>query len=145
MLVLKLDVDWIGLLGVGMFVGLFVGILLFGYIFDKVGWCKMFFIDIIVIGVILVVMMFVLFFVELLVMWVFIGIVIGVDYFIVILMIIEFFSICQWVFFISFIVVMWYVGVICVDLVGYWFYDVEGGWCWMLGSAVIFCLLILIG
>lgn len=40
---------------------------------------------------------------------------------------------------------MWYVGAICVDLVGYWFYDVEGGWRWMLGSAAIFCLLILIG
>lgn len=90
---MKLDVDWIGLLGAGTFVGLFVGISLFGYIFDKVGRRKMFFIDIIVIGVISVATMFVLFFVELLVMRVFIGIVIGVDYFIVILMIIEFFSI----------------------------------------------------
>ncbi len=40
---------------------------------------------------------------------------------------------------------MWYVGATCADLVGYWLYDVEGGWRWMLGSAAIPCLLILIG
>lgn len=145
MLLLYFDVEWIGVFGVVMFVGLFIGILLFGYICDKVGWCKMFLFDIIVIGVIFVVIMFVFMLFELLVMCVLIGIVIGVDYFIVIFMIMEFFNICQCVFFIGFIVVMWYVGVICVNLVGYWLYDMEGGWCWMFGSVFILCLIILIG
>lgn len=34
---LKLDADWIGLLGAGTLAGLFVGTSLFGYISDKVG------------------------------------------------------------------------------------------------------------
>lgn len=44
---LKLDADWIGLLGAGTLAGLFVGTSLFGYISDKVGRRKMFLIDII--------------------------------------------------------------------------------------------------
>ncbi len=60
-------------------------------------------------------------------------------------MITEFSSTRQRAFSISFIAAMWYVGATCADLVGYWLYDVEGGWRWMLGSAAIPCLLILIG
>ncbi len=65
---LKLDADWIGLLGAGTLAGLFVGTSLFGYISDKVGRRKMFLIDIIAIGVISVATMFVSSPVELLVM-----------------------------------------------------------------------------
>lgn len=56
---LKLDADWIGLLGAGTLAGLFVGTSLFGYISDKVGRRKIFLIDIIAIGVISVATMFV--------------------------------------------------------------------------------------
>jgi len=52
-------------------------------------------------------------------------------------MITEFSSTRQRAFSISFIAAMWYVGATCADLVGYWLYDVEGGWRWMLGSAAI--------
>lgn len=78
-------------------------------------------------------------------MRVLIGIVIGADYPIATSMITEFSSTRQRAFSISFIAAMWYVGATCADLVGYWLYDVEGGWRWMLGSAAIPCLLILIG
>ncbi|MGT6216935.1 glutathione-regulated potassium-efflux system protein KefC [Escherichia coli] len=142
---LKLDADWIGLLGAGTLAGLFVGTSLFGYISDKVGRRKIFLIDIIAIGVISVATMFVSSPVELLVMRVLIGIVIGADYPIATSMITEFSSTRQRAFSISFIAAMWYVGATCADLVGYWLYDVEGGWRWMLGSAAIPCLLILIG
>ena len=142
---LKLDADWIGLLGAGTLAGLFVGTSLFGYISDKVGRRKMFLSDIIAIGVISVATMFVSSPVELLVMRVLIGIVIGADYPIATSMITEFSSTRQRAFSISFIAAMWYVGATCADLVGYWLYDVEGGWRWMLGSAAIPCLLILIG
>jgi Major Facilitator Superfamily. len=77
---LKLDAQWIGLLGAGTLAGLFVGTSLFGYISDKVGRRKMFIIDIIAIGVISAATMFVSSPVELLVMRVLIGIVIGADY-----------------------------------------------------------------
>ncbi len=78
-------------------------------------------------------------------MRVLIGIVIGADYPSATSMITEFSSTRQRAFSISFIAAMWYVGATCADLVGYWLYDVEGGWRWMLGSAAIPCLLILIG
>ncbi|WP_348235766.1 MFS transporter, partial [Salmonella enterica] len=39
----------------------------------------------------------------------------------------------------------WYVGATCANLVGSWQYDMEGGRRWMLGSAIIPCLIILIG
>ena len=142
---LKLDAQWIGLLGAGTLAGLFVGTSLFGYISDKVGRRKMFIIDIIAIGVISAATMFVSSPVELLVMRVLIGIVIGADYPIAPSMIPEFSNPRQRAFSIGFIAAMWYVGATCADLVGYWLYDVEGGWRWMLGSAVIPCILILIG
>ena len=110
---LKLDADWIGLLGAGTLAGLFVGTSLFGYISDKVGRRKMFLIDIIAIGVISVATMFVSSPVELLVMRVLIGIVIGADYPIATSMITEFSSTRQRAFSISFIAAMWYVGATC--------------------------------
>ncbi|STH74957.1 major facilitator superfamily protein [Escherichia coli] len=135
---LKLDADWIGLLGAGTLAGLFVGTSLFGYISDKVGRRKMFLIDIIAIGVISVATMFVSSPVELLVMRVLIGIVIGADYPIATSMITEFSSTVSGVFH----------QLYCRDVVcrrdlcrsgRLLLYDVEGGWRWMLGSAAIPC------
>lgn len=40
---------------------------------------------------------------------------------------------------------MWYIGATCANLVGYLLYDIEDGWRWMLGSAFIPCVIILIG
>lgn len=125
---LKLDAQWLGLLGAGTLAGLFVGTSLFGYISDKVGRRKMFLIDIIAIGVISVATMFVSSPMELLVMRVLIGVVIGADYPIATSMITEFSNTRQRAFSISFIAAMWYVGATCADLVGYWLYDVAGGW-----------------
>ena len=142
---LKLDAQWIGLLGAGTLAGLFIGTSLFGYISDRVGRRKMFLIDIVAIGLISVATMFVSTPMELLVMRVLIGIVIGADYPIATSMITEFSNTRQRAFAVGFIAAMWYVGATCANLVGFWLYDVEGGWRWMLGSAFIPCLIILIG
>ncbi|HCL5342599.1 TPA: MFS transporter [Salmonella enterica] len=142
---LRLDAEWIGALGAATLAGLFIGTSLFGYICDKVGWRKMFLLDIIAIGAISVATMFVSTPLELLVMRVLIGIVIGADYPIATSMITEFSNTRQRAFSIGFIAAMWYVGATCANLVGYWLYDMEGGWRWMLGSAFIPCLIILIG
>ncbi|EEG0988484.1 MFS transporter [Salmonella enterica] len=142
---LHLDAEWIGALGAATLAGLFIGTSFFGYICDKVGRRKMFLLDIIAIGVISVATMFVSTPLELLVMRVLIGIVIGADYPIATSMITEFSNTRQRAFSIGFIAAMWYVGATCANLVGYWLYDMEGGWRWMLGSAFIPCLIILIG
>jgi putative MFS transporter len=39
----------------------------------------------------------------------------------------------------------WYLGATVAAFVGYFLYAVEGGWQWMLGSAVIPCIILLIG
>lgn len=143
--VLHLDAEWIGLLGAATLAGLFIGTTLFGYISDKVGRRKMFLIDIVAIGVISVATMFVTSPFELLIMRLLIGIVIGADYPIATSMVTEFSNTHQRAFSMGFIAAMWYVGATCANLVGYCLYETEGGWRWMLGSAFIPCLIILIG
>lgn len=143
--VLHLDAEWIGLLGAATLAGLFIGTTLFGYISDKVGRRKMFLIDIVAIGVISVATMFVTSPFELLIMRLLIGIVIGADYPIATSMVTEFSNTYQRAFSMGFIAAMWYVGATCANLVGYCLYEIEGGWRWMLGSAFIPCLIILIG
>ena len=143
--VLHLDAEWIGLLGAAPLAGLFIGTTLFGYISDKVGRRKMFLIDIVAIGVISVATMFVTSPFELLIMRLLIGIVIGADYPIATSMVTEFSNTHQRAFSMGFIAAMWYVGATCANLVGYCLYEMEGGWRWMLGSAFIPCLIILIG
>ncbi|MBV8042410.1 MFS transporter [Pluralibacter sp.] len=142
---LHLDAEWIGLLGAATLVGLFIGTSLFGYISDRVGRRKMFLIDIVAIGIISLGTMFVSSPMELLAMRVLIGIVIGADYPIATSMITEFSNTRQRAFAVGFIAAMWYVGATCANLMGYLLYDVDGGWRWMLGSAFIPCVLILIG
>ncbi|WP_332706693.1 MFS transporter [Plesiomonas shigelloides] len=142
---LHLDAEWIGLLGAATLAGLFIGTTLFGYISDKVGRRKMFLIDIVAIGVISVATMFVTSPFELLIMRLLIGIVIGADYPIATSMVTEFSNTHQRAFSMGFIAAMWYVGATCANLVGYCLYEMEGGWRWMLGSAFIPCLIILIG
>lgn len=142
---LSLDSEWIGLLGAATLAGLFIGTSLFGYICDQVGRRKMFLIDILAIGVISVATMFVSTPFQLLIMRFLIGIVIGADYPIATSMITEFSNTKQRAFAVGFIAAMWYVGATCANLVGYALYDVEDGWRWMLGSAVIPCIVILIG
>ena len=143
--VLHLNAEWIGLLGAATLAGLFIGTTLFGYISDKVGRRKMFLIDIVAIGVISVATMFVTSPFELLIMRLLIGIVIGADYPIATSMVTEFSNTHQRAFSMGFIAAMWYVGATCANLVGYCLYEMEGGWRWMLGSAFIPCLIILIG
>ncbi|MDD9340117.1 MAG: MFS transporter [Providencia heimbachae] len=142
---LSLDSEWIGLLGAATLAGLFIGTSLFGYICDQVGRRKMFLIDILAIGVISVATMFVSTPFQLLIMRFLIGIVIGADYPIATSMITEFSNTKQRAFAVGFIAAMWYVGATCANLVGYALYDVEDGWRWMLGSAAIPCIVILIG
>ncbi|WP_179038453.1 MFS transporter [Limnobaculum xujianqingii] len=143
--VLKLDANWIGLIGAATLVGLFIGTALFGYIADLVGRRLMFLIDILAIGLISVATMFVSSPLELVIMRFLIGIVIGADYPIATSMIAEFSSTKQRAFTMGFIAAMWYIGATAADLVGYLLYDMENGWRWMLGSAAIPCIIILLG
>ena len=142
---LQLDAHWNALVGASALAGIFIGTALFGYITDIVGRQKMFTIDIIAIAVISIGTMFVSTPLQLVIMRFLIGIVIGADYPIATSLVAEFTPRKYRALSIGFIAAVWYVGATAADIVGYYLIDVEGGWRWMLGSAFIPCVILLIG
>lgn len=142
---LRLDAHWSALVGAAALAGLFIGTALFGYITDLVGRQLMFTIDIIAIGIISIATMFVDTPMQLVVMRFLIGIVIGADYPIATSLVAEFTPRKYRAVSIGIIAAIWYVGATVADIVGYLLIDVEGGWRWMLGSAFIPCVILLIG
>lgn len=142
---LQLDAHWNALVGAAALAGIFIGTALFGYITDIVGRQKMFTIDIIAIAVISIGTMFVSTPLQLVVMRFLIGIVIGADYPIATSLVAEFTPRKYRALSIGFIAAVWYIGATAADIVGYYLIDVEGGWRWMLGSAFIPCIILLIG
>ena len=142
---LQLDAHWNALVGAAALAGIFIGTALFGYITDIVGRQKMFTIDIIAIAVISIGTMFVSTPLQLVIMRFLIGIVIGADYPIATSLVAEFTPRKYRALSIGFIAAVWYVGATAADIVGYYLIDVEGGWRWMLGSAFIPCVILLIG
>ncbi|RTR39181.1 MFS transporter [Shewanella canadensis] len=142
---LGLDAQWIGLVGAATLVGLFIGTALFGYVADIVGRKKMFMIDIIAIAVLSFATMFISSPIELVILRFLIGIVIGADYPIATSMVAEFSPTKKRAFTMGFIAAMWYVGATAANMVGYLLYDVQDGWRYMFGSAIIPCLVILLG
>lgn len=142
---LQLDAHWSALVGAAALAGIFIGTALFGYLTDIVGRQKMFTIDIIAIAIISVATMFVNTPMQLVVMRFLIGIVIGADYPIATSLVAEFTPRKYRALSIGFIAAIWYVGATAADIVGFYFIDIEGGWRWMLGSAFIPCVILLIG
>nr|WP_295970115.1 MFS transporter [uncultured Bacillus sp.] len=142
---LNLTAHWSAAIGAAALAGLFVGTALFGYITDKVGRQVMFTIDIIAIGIISIATMFISSPLQLVIMRFLIGVVIGADYPIATALVTEFTPRKNRAITMGFIAAVWYIGATAADIVGYFLVDVEGGWRWMLGSAVIPCLILLIG
>ena len=142
---LELDAQWIGLVGAATLAGLFIGTALFGYVADIFGRKKMFMINIIAIAVLSLATMFISSPIELVVLRFLIGIVIGADYPIATSMVAEFSPTKQRAFTMGFIAAMWYIGATAANMVGYLLYDVQDGWRWMFGSAIIPCIIILFG
>lgn len=142
---LNLDAQWSALIGAAALAGLFIGTALFGYITDIVGRQLMFTLDIIAIAIISIATMFVSTPMELVIMRFLIGVVIGADYPIATSLVTEFTPRKYRAISMGLIAAVWYVGATAADVVGYFLCDVEGGWRWMLGSAVIPCIILLFG
>lgn len=142
---LNLDAHWSALVGAAALAGIFIGTALFGYVTDIVGRQLMFTIDIIAIAIISVATMFISTPMQLVVMRFLIGIVIGADYPIATCLVTEFTPRKYRALSIGFIAAVWYVGATAADIVGYFLCDVDGGWRWMLGSAFIPCVILLLG
>jgi MFS transporter, putative metabolite transport protein len=142
---LQLTDTWIAAISAAALVGLFLGTSVGGYLTDRIGRQRMFIIDVIAIAVISVGTACVSTPLMLVIMRFFIGIVIGADYPIATSMVAEFTPRRYRAISMGFIAAMWYLGANAAYIVGYFLADVNGGWRWMLGSAVIPCLVILIG
>ena len=142
---LALTGGWTSAISAAALVGLFLGTSVGGYVTDRIGRKRMFLIDIVSIAVISLATAFVSTPLMLVVMRFMIGIVIGADYPIATSMVAEFTPRRYRAISMGFIAAIWYVGANAAYLVGYFLTDVDGGWRWMLGSAVAPCLVILIG
>lgn len=142
---LGLTDGWTSAIGAAALVGLFLGTSVGGYVTDRIGRKRMFIIDVIGIAVISLATAFVSTPLMLVVMRFCIGVVIGADYPIATSMVAEFTPRKHRAISMGFIAAIWYVGANAAYVVGYFLSDVDGGWRWMLGSAVVPCLVILIG
>lgn len=142
---LDLDAGWTALIGAAALVGLFLGTSVGGYLTDRIGRKRMFVIDIVGIGAISIATAFVGEPWQLVLARFAIGIVIGADYPIATSLVAEFTPRRYRAVSMGLIAAAWYLGANVAYLVGYLLLDVEGGWRWMLASAVVPCLVILIG
>lgn len=142
---LQLTSAWTGAIGAAALAGIFVGTMFFGWVTDIVGRQLMFTLDIIAIAIISILTMFISSPMELVILRFLIGIVIGADYPIATSMVAEFTPKKYRAMSMGFIAAVWYVGATCADIVGYFLNDMPGGWKWMLGSAAIPAILLLVG
>lgn len=142
---LDLSAGAVGAIGVAALVGLFLGTTVGGYLTDRIGRKRMFVLDIVGIGLISLATAFVPSVAVLVLMRFLIGVVVGADYPIATSLIAEFTPRRYRAISMGFVAAAWYLGANAAYLVGYFLLRVDGGWRWMLASAVVPCLVILIG
>ena len=136
---------WSAAIGSAVFLGILVGTVVGGYLTDLIGRMTMFIIDVIAIGVFSVLSMFVGDPLQLVLARFVIGVFVGADYPIATSLIAEFTPKHHRSIAMGMVSAAWYLGATAAAFVGYALYTVEGGWMWMLGSAVIPCIILLVG
>ena len=136
---------WSAAIGASVLVGIFVGTILGGYVTDLVGRKKMFIIDLVAIGLFSLLSVLVAEPWQLVAARFFIGVFVGADYPIATSLIAEFTPKEHRSISMGMVSAAWYLGATVAAVVGYCLYGVEDGWKWMLGSAVVPCVILLIG
>lgn len=136
-----------GLLGAGTLIGILFGGLIGGYLTDIIGREKMYVIDIVAIVVLSVVQFFVQDVTQLVVCRFLLGLAIGADYPIASTLVTEFSTRKHRGFMVGVLNCVWYVGAVAASLVGYVLLQTfpETGWRWMLLSAAVPGILLLLG
>lgn len=141
----SLTPEWTAAIGASVLMGIFVGTIVGGYLTDRIGRRKMFIIDIVAIGLFSVLSVFCATPLQLVLARFFIGVFVGADYPIATSLIAEFTPKRHRAISMGMVSAAWYLGATVAAFVGYALYGIEGGWKWMLGSAVIPCIVLLIG
>lgn len=142
---LQLDTFWTGMIGAAALAGLFLGGAVFGYVTDLVGRKLMYTIDLIAIIIFSILQMFVTTPLELFFLRLSIGIAVGADYPIATALLAEFAPRKYRGVLLGGLIIMWYLGACTANLVGFAFANTPGGWRWMLGSAALPALILVIG
>lgn len=132
-------------IGASVMLGILIGTILGGYLTDIIGRKKMFIIDIIAIALFSVLSVFASDAWQLVAARFFIGVFVGADYPIATSLIAEFTPKKHRSISMGMVAAAWYLGATVAVLVGYFLYSVPDGWKWMLGSAVIPCIILLVG
>lgn len=132
-------------IGASVMLGILVGTILGGYLTDVIGRKKMFVIDIVAIALFSVLSVFASDAWQLVAARFFIGVFVGADYPIATSLIAEFTPKKHRSISMGMVSAAWYLGATVAVIVGYLLYGVQDGWKWMLGSAVIPCVILLVG
>ena len=142
---LGLSAYWTGLVGTASLAGLFIGGGFFGYLTDIIGRKLMYEFDLIAIVILSVLQLFVHSPIQLVILRFLIGVAVGADYPIATSLLAEFSPKKYRGFMLGILMVMWYIGAMCADILGYLLIDIPGAWKWMLGSSAIPAIILIIG
>ena len=131
--------------GAAALAGIFFGSLAGGWLTDALGRRRMFILDIIAIGVTSLAACFVESAWQLIVLRLLLGFFIGADYPIATSLIAEFSPRAERAVTMGMVSAAWYLGATAAAFVGFGLYWTDNGWRWMLGSALIPCIVLLVG
>ena len=134
-----------GAVGASVMLGILFGTIFGGYLTDAIGRKRMFTLDVIAIGVFSVLSVFATTPALLIAARFAVGLFVGADYPIATSLIAEYTPRKHRAISMGAVSAAWYLGATVAAFVGYALYSVDGGWRWMLGSAVIPCAVLLIG
>lgn len=131
--------------GAAALAGIFFGSLAGGRLTDALGRRRMFIIDVTAIGLASLAACFVTAAWQLIALRLLLGFFIGADYPIATSLIAEFSPRRERAISMGMVSAAWYVGATAAAFVGFALYGTENGWRWMLGSALIPCVVLLVG
>lgn len=140
-----LDAGWTAAIGASAFVGIFVGTILGGYLTDIIGRKIMFTLDVVAIAILSVLCFFMQGALELVILRFFIGFFVGADYPIATSLIAEYTPKAHRAKSMGMVSASWYMGATAAAVVGFLLLDWPDGWRWMLGSALVPCIVLLVG
>lgn len=140
-----LDAGWTAAIGASAFIGIFAGTILGGYFTDIIGRKRMFTLDVIAIGILSIFCFFMQGAAELVVLRFLIGFFVGADYPIATSLIAEYTPKEHRSKSMGMVSASWYMGATAAAVVGFICINNPDGWRWMLGSALVPSVILLLG